>query len=341
MRRAVSLLVAIVLGLGLNMTSAQASTQTDFIGSLVAPAQEAQRETGIPASVTIGMAALETGWGRSSMAKPPMNTLFNIKCTATKSKYQLGCSDVASYEYDSSGRRYLEVSGFRTYANTGDSLKDFGLFLTTVKRYANAFNHTNDPDAFIREVHRAGYATDPRYTELVVGIMRNHNLYQYNLKGTNPTNFVPTAPVDSGSSLPVTTKQYGDLTFGSKGQAVKTLQSLLNARMGRKLTVNGVYDASTQAAVADWQYERAKFPEQSGDVDRATWESVVPTLRQGDRGALVTAMQNELRHAGYTVAADGVFGSRTRAAVDDFQRRHGLPVTGTVATMTWGRLLGN
>lgn len=340
MRRVVSVFIAVLLGFGLHATSAQASVQSDFIRSLVGPAQEAQRETGIPASVTIGMAALETGWGRSSMAKPPMNTLFNIKCTATKSKYQKGCSEVASYEYDSRGRRYLEVSGFRTYANTGDSLKDFGLFLTTVKRYANAFNHTSNPDAFIREVHRAGYATDPRYTELIVGIMRSNNLYQYNLKGQN---FAPQpAPTaGSGSKLPVTTKQYSALTFGNKGQHVTTLQRLLAARMGRKLSTNGTYDASTQAAVADWQYERAKFPEQTGDVDRATWESVVPTLRQGDRGALVTAMQHELRHAGYTIAADGIFGSSTRAAVDDFQRRHGLPVTGTVATMTWGRLLGN
>lgn len=334
LRVLLAMVVATLLGFGaLAVPQAHATVQSDFIGSLVKAAQENERDTGIPASVTIGMAALETGWGRSSMAKEPMNTLFNIKCTAKPSPYQKGCSEVASYEYDSNGVRYLKVSGFRAYASTGDSLKDFGLFLTTLTRYAKAFNHTTDPDAFVREVHAAGYATDPRYTELVVGIMRSYNLYQYNVGGKSS--------LGDTSKLPVATRDFGDLTLGSKGQTVTTLQRLLAEQMGRDLQFDGAYGWQTQDAVADWQYGK-KFPEQSGDVDRATWEAVVPTLSQGDRGPLVKAMQLELRHAGYSmVADDGVFGALTKQAVEDFQRRHSLPVTGTVATMTWGRLLGN
>src|SRR5699024_2181644 len=129
---------------------------------------------------------------------------------------------------------------------------------------------------------------------------------------------------------------------GSSGQAVVTLQRLLTERMGRNLPATGSYGWQTQDAVAHWQYSRPGFPEISGDVDRTTWEDLVRTLSPGDRGQLGRALQIELRHAGYTmVTDDGVFGALTRQAVEDFQRRHSLPVTGTVATLTWGRLLGN
>lgn len=336
MRVLLAVMVSATLGLvALAVPQAHANVQRNFINSLVSAAQQNERDTGIPASVTIGMAALETGWGRSSMAKAPMNTLFNIKCTATKSPFQKGCSEVASYEYDSNGRRYLKVSGFRTYASTGDSLRDFGRLLTTLSRYAKAFDHQDDPNAFVREVHRGGYATDPRYTELVVGIMRSYDLYQYNV-GSRAKQLGDT------SKLPVTARDYVDLTYGSAGQAVTTLQRLLAARGYSSLPATGYFGWQTQDAVAHWQDDPAGFDEMSGEVDRATWESLVPTLREGDSGALVTAVQLELRHAGYTMITDsGTFDGLTRAAVEDFQRRHSLPVTGTVATMTWGRLLGN
>lgn len=342
--------VIAMLGLASLLTPQAHGSAASFISSLVPAAQETQRKTGIPASVTIGMAALETGWGRSGLSLAPKNSLFSIKCTATVSPYQNGCVEVASYEYDSSGRRYMKVSKFRSYATRGDSLKDFGRLLTNASRYAGAFRYKDNPDAFVREVHRAGYATDPRYTELVVGIMRRHNLYQYNVGGSttptptptpDPVKPSPTNPIGDTSKLPVTSASYKDLSYGSRGEGVKTLQRLLAIRMKRDRPSSGFYGWQTQDAVAHFQAS-VSFKEMSGDVDRATWEALVPTIRPGERGPLVTAMQEELRHAGYTmIEADGIFGAKTRAAVEDFQRRHSLPVTGTVAKMTWGRLLGN
>lgn len=335
MRWLLATTLGVLMAVGIVVPPAHASTQRDFISSLVKAAQENQRDTGIPASVAIGMAALETGWGRSSMAKDPINTLFNIKCTAKQSPYQKGCTEVASYEYTSDGKRYLKVSGFRTYANTGDSLKDFGLLLTSLSRYSAAFRYKDDPNAFIREVHRGGYATDPRYTELVTGIMRSYNLYQYDVAGST------TKPTPSPSpQLPVAKDTYTAQSYGKVNTNVTTLQRLLNARFGTRITVNGSYGWTTQAAVADYQYERMRLPEQTGEMDRATWEHLVPTLRPGDKGVLVEALQHELNYSGYSLTVDGVYGSRTRAAVEDFQRRHSLPVTGTTATMTWGKLLG-
>ena len=167
---AVMAVVVAIAATAVGAFPARASVQTDFIAKLVKGAQENERRTGIPTSVAIGMAALETGWGRSSMTGNMtidgqvyvVNTLFNIKCTATVSPYQTGCVPVPSYEYNADGTRYMKVSNFRTYASWNESTLDYGRLLTTLSRYAPAFNFKKYPDQFVTEVRKGGYATVPR-----------------------------------------------------------------------------------------------------------------------------------------------------------------------------------
>ena len=257
------LAVAVAVGLALAAAvapSAHASKRSDFIASLVQAAQDNQRATGVPASVAIGMAALETGWGRSSMANAPVNTLFNIKCSKNKSQFQKGCQNFSSYEYRKDGTRYLMVSSFRTYASRGDSIKDFGQFLRSLSRYRKAFDYQNNPDQFVREVRKGGYATDPRYSELVISIMKSHNLYRYDVGGVSKPS----------TQLPVSTRDFLPQTHGNVNTNVTTLQRLLNARMGRKIVENGSYGWTTQDAVAYYQSDVMKLRQISGDVDAAT-----------------------------------------------------------------------
>lgn len=62
-------------------------------------------------------------------------------------------------------------------------------------------------------------------------------------------------------------------------------------------------------------------------------------LRQGDSGADVTEVQRRLSRWGYYQGPiSGVFGPMTLAAVQAFQRRHGLPVTGIIASRTFAAL---
>ena len=62
-----------------------------------------------------------------------------------------------------------------------DSYRDHGRFLRTNPRYAPAFPHGRDPDRFLAEVWKAGYATDPLYVEKVTRLMREHDLYRYDV----------------------------------------------------------------------------------------------------------------------------------------------------------------
>ena len=80
-----------------------------------------------------------------------------------------------THEQRSDGTVFTENDAFRAYASFEDAAEDYGRFLTTNNRYARAFEHTDNPEAFARAVAAAGYATALNYGELV-SIMRSNNL---------------------------------------------------------------------------------------------------------------------------------------------------------------------
>ena len=64
-----------------------------------------------------------------------------------------------------------------------DSFRDHGHFLRHNSRYAAAFRYSGDADEFLRQIWRAGYATDPKYVDKVIGLMRQYDLYRYDTPG--------------------------------------------------------------------------------------------------------------------------------------------------------------
>ena len=58
-------------------------------------------------------------------------------------------------------------------------------------------------------------------------------------------------------------------------------------------------------------------------------------IKQGSTGATVRTIQTKLKNWGYyTGSVDGIFGSRTKSAVQYFQRRNGLTADGIVGSAT-------
>ncbi len=64
------------------------------------------------------------------------------------------------------------------------------------------------------------------------------------------------------------------------------------------------------------------------------------TIRYGSSGNDVKTLQEYLNNNGYNLTVDGQFGSKTQAAVRDYQKNNGLSVDGIVGTNTWGSLTG-
>jgi flagellar protein FlgJ len=157
-----------------------AMTQDQFIAASVVPAQRSQREFGVPASVTIAQAILESGWGRSGLAANDRN-YFGMKCF-NQGTIAVGCKTYRTYECDVNGVCLPTEASFRSYASVLDSFRDHGRLLATASRYSAAFNYPNDANQFIVEVHKAGYATSPTYAANVQRVMQSYNLYRYDLR---------------------------------------------------------------------------------------------------------------------------------------------------------------
>lgn len=62
------------------------------------------------------------------------------------------------------------------------------------------------------------------------------------------------------------------------------------------------------------------------------------TIKTGSRGSDVSELQSTLNNLGYGLSVDGIFGSKTAAAVRDYQANNGLSVDGIVGTNTWNSL---
>ncbi|MBW6435573.1 sporangiospore maturation cell wall hydrolase GsmA [Actinoplanes hulinensis] len=160
-------------------TPAPALTPAQFIAAAVPGAQQGWREYGVPASVTIAQAILESGWGRSGLSSVDRN-YFGIKCQGgSYGPHATGCHVYRTTECDKAGKCFETSDAFRTYASMARSFRDHGHFLKNNKRYAPAFAHTKNANKFIEAVRKAGYATDPNYTAKVTNIMKKHDLYQY------------------------------------------------------------------------------------------------------------------------------------------------------------------
>ncbi|WP_067501616.1 sporangiospore maturation cell wall hydrolase GsmA [Actinoplanes sp. TFC3] len=163
------------------VTPAPAVTLTpeQFIKASVPGAQRGWREYGVPASVTMAQAILESGWGRSGLAAVDKN-YFGIKCqNGAYGKLANGCHTYVTDECTKAGKCFTTTGVFRTYATQAHSFRDHGSFLRVNPRYAGAFTYTKDANKFIWNVWKAGYATDPNYYTKVTGIMASWNLYQY------------------------------------------------------------------------------------------------------------------------------------------------------------------
>ena len=116
------------------------------------------------------------------------------------------------------------------------------------------------------------------------------------------------------------------------GVSVQAVQARVGAAQ------DGVWGPETDRMVRQWQAGHGLAVD--GIVGPATWASMQGTapssssnrrvIRQGDRGADVTQVQNRLK-----IPADGIFGPQTDRAVRDFQRATGIGVDGVVGPQTW------
>jgi uncharacterized protein YraI len=154
-------------------------TPEQFLAAAVPGAQAGWRKYGVPASVTVAQAILESGWGRSSLSAIDRN-YFGIKCqSGSYGTIATGCHVYRTNECTRTGSCFATSAAFRTYATMAHSIADHGNFLKVNSRYRPAFAYTTDANKFIWQVWKAGYATDPNYFTKITMLMAQQNLYKY------------------------------------------------------------------------------------------------------------------------------------------------------------------
>lgn len=130
-------------------------------------------------------------------------------------------------------------------------------------------------------------------------------------------------------------------------ESVRSLQYLLNAH-GAGLAVDGVFGARTEAAVRAFQRDHALVVD--GVVGEQTWSAVIITVRYGDTGPAVRAIQDQSAYRHITTdgapapVVDGVYGQITEEWVLRFQGivedSEPIGVDGIVGPLTWRALIG-
>jgi len=153
------------------------STPDRFISVVAEAAQDSQRATGVPASVTVAQAILESDWGKSLLASKAFN-FFGIK--AQTGPGPAGVVNMDTWEVLSGASTVVDAA-FKAYHNVFESVDDHGRFLRDNPRYSAAFHAAGDAREFARRINAAGYATDPAYSSKLIRLMDKYNLYRYDL----------------------------------------------------------------------------------------------------------------------------------------------------------------
>ena len=138
---------------------------------------EQMRKYHIPASITLAQGLLESGAGKSELARES-NNHFGIKCHAWDGKRTYHDDDEAG-------------ECFRVYKSVKDSYEDHSIFLATGSRYAFLFKFpVTDYINWARGLKRAGYATSPTYADKLIEIIERYNLSQFDREQGNKSRYL-------------------------------------------------------------------------------------------------------------------------------------------------------
>ena len=139
----------------------------DYIEKYKEVAKENMVRTGIPASITLGQALLESGAGTGPLSVQA-NNHFGIKCHKEWTGPSIRYSDDEENEC------------FRKYDQPSESFKDHSYFLTSRPRYAELFEFGKDDyRSWAYGLKAAGYATDSKYPDKLIGLIEKYQLNKF------------------------------------------------------------------------------------------------------------------------------------------------------------------
>lgn len=162
-------LFAILLISGVCASAQSSEFIKDYIARYRDIAIEEMKRTGVPASIKLAQGIHESSAGQSDLVFRS-NNHFGIKCKSNWTGESVSHTDDAPNEC------------FRKYTMPEESYKDHSDFLRKNQRYAFLFNlDPTDYEAWANGLKKAGYATNPRYPQLIIKLIKEYDLQYYSL----------------------------------------------------------------------------------------------------------------------------------------------------------------
>ena len=149
----------------------------EFIATMLPMAEKAAARIGVDPKVLVAQAALETGWGKSIMRADDgssSHNLFGIKATGNWK----GDNARAITSEFRNGQMVKETADFRSYGSYEDSFHDLVSLLQNNDRYQGVVKAADNPEQFVKELQKAGYATDPNYASKISSIAKQMQGYE-------------------------------------------------------------------------------------------------------------------------------------------------------------------
>jgi len=142
----------------------------DFIAQLSQPAQAASQQSGIPHHLILAQAALESGWGQRQILTRDGKPSYNVFGIKAGGDWKGATTDIMTTEYEGGVAKKVRAT-FRVYGSYMEALSDYVKLLSNNPRYAAVANAAT-PEQGARALQAAGYATDPKYAQKLVGMIQ-------------------------------------------------------------------------------------------------------------------------------------------------------------------------
>ncbi len=152
-----------------------ATTQQDFVNRMLPHAMQASQASGVPPQLMLGQAALESGWGKREIHMADGSNSFNLFGIKANAGWHGKVAEVMTTEY-TNGVAHKQVEKFRAYSSYTEAFKDYADMLSSNPRYANVLQQAGNPSGMAQALQKSGYATDPKYAEKLVSVMKQMNI---------------------------------------------------------------------------------------------------------------------------------------------------------------------
>ncbi|TPG78774.1 flagellar assembly peptidoglycan hydrolase FlgJ [Pseudomonas mandelii] len=153
------------------------SSADEFVNTMLPMAKEAAERIGVDPRYLVAQAALETGWGKSVMRAQDGSSSHNLFGIKAGSSWRGESARAITSEFRN-GEMVKETAQFRSYDSYKDSFHDLVTLLQTNNRYQDVVKSADNPEQFVRELQKAGYATDPDYASKISQIAKQMTSYQ-------------------------------------------------------------------------------------------------------------------------------------------------------------------